>query len=379
MKTPLFLMGAALLFWGWQTGFWVPAVLMALVLEGSRFIKSRLDLSSKDFNRISDMCSLLLAGVAIWLFFQSRSAHAILSILQWLPLVFSPLVAAQIYSTSEGVPIGAFFWTFRKRSARSDARGRKGLNLSYPFSALCILSASAANVRTIWFYACVFSLTSWALFSERSRRFRLSLWVALFLSPGFMGYAGHLGFHRLQVTLEKKALNWFSHFIREDADPNKSRTAIGEIGTLKNSDRIVFRVKPGFNPEGPMLLRESSYNVYRSGAWYASKSHFKTIRPEKDGATWKIQSRPEIGYRMTVSTYLNKGRGVLTLPQGAYEIARLPVLKMESNQFGAVKVDGGPGVISYQALFHAGISPAHPPGETDLTVPQREKEAILKI
>ena len=39
VRPPPFLLGAALLFWGWQTDLIVAGVLMAIVLEGSRFAK----------------------------------------------------------------------------------------------------------------------------------------------------------------------------------------------------------------------------------------------------------------------------------------------------------------------------------------------------
>ena len=47
MNPPPFLAGAALLFWGWQTGLVLPALFVALVLEGSRVFTWRLELSRR--------------------------------------------------------------------------------------------------------------------------------------------------------------------------------------------------------------------------------------------------------------------------------------------------------------------------------------------
>ncbi len=66
MKTPPILLGAALVLWGWQTGLLPVAVIMAIVLEGSRLVKSRLDLSASDFNRISDLSTLVFLGMFIF-------------------------------------------------------------------------------------------------------------------------------------------------------------------------------------------------------------------------------------------------------------------------------------------------------------------------
>jgi len=68
MKTPPFLLGATLLFWGWQTGFLMAGAVMALVLESSRFVKTRWDLSDEDFHRIWTFCTLLILAAAIFAF-----------------------------------------------------------------------------------------------------------------------------------------------------------------------------------------------------------------------------------------------------------------------------------------------------------------------
>ena len=115
MKTPPLLTGAALVFWGWQSGLLLVSIVMALVFEGAGFIKYRWDLSPTDFNRVSDLCSLLLAGLVIYVYASSRTASAILLIVQRLPLVVFPLLLAQAFSTSDGVDLSTFFWSMRKR------------------------------------------------------------------------------------------------------------------------------------------------------------------------------------------------------------------------------------------------------------------------
>ena len=60
MKTPPLLLGAALLFWGWQTGHLVEGAVMAAVLEGAQWIKARWDFTDEDFRRIWTFCALLL-------------------------------------------------------------------------------------------------------------------------------------------------------------------------------------------------------------------------------------------------------------------------------------------------------------------------------
>lgn len=379
MNTPPLMLGASLMFWGWHTGLLALAMVMAFVLEASRLIRLRWDLSPSDFNRISDLCTILFLGMVIYLFVSERSTPAILVILQWLPLTFFPLLVSQVYSTHERINISAFFLTFRRKRADRENKQPTTINLIYPYFALCIISASAANVRTISFYVGLFLLSAWALWSVRSKRFSLILWAGLLVLGGFLGYAGHIGLHDLQMTLEKKGLEWFTDFIRQDADPYRSTTAIGDIGSLKLSDRIVFRVKPEFEHKHPMLLREASYNVYRSSKWFAVRTKFSAVQPHADGTTWEFQPGLGENRTITVSSYLQRGKGLLKLPNGAYKIERLPVLRMESNQFGAVKVEEGPGLMNYRVRFGRNTSLDSPPSETDLTVPKREKPAISRI
>jgi hypothetical protein len=253
-----------------------------------------------------------------------------------------------------------------------------GINLSYPYFGVCILSASAANMKTPWFYAGLLILSAWALWSVRSKRFSPITWLTLLSFIGFAGYVGHIGLHGLQKTLENKALGWFSSLLREPADPYRARTAIGDLGTLKLSDRILFRVN--MDPShGHLLLRETSYTTYHRSVWFARQSRFRTVEPERDGSTWKLQARPEGGRIISVSTPLKGGKGMLKLPNGAYELSQLPVLKMSMNQFGDLKVEDGPGLVNYQVRFQAGSPKDRSPNEADLIIPEKEKPTIEKI
>jgi len=114
MNSPPLLMGATFLFWGWLTGLWIPGACMALIAECSRLVRLKWDLSPKDFHRIADLCSLLVAGMAVYVYASDPNPRSILVIIQWLPMVSFPLLAAQLYSTRGKVSMGALFWSLRK-------------------------------------------------------------------------------------------------------------------------------------------------------------------------------------------------------------------------------------------------------------------------
>ncbi len=55
LKTPPFMLAAAILFWGWQTQMLGLAALMAVLVEVSHWIKWRVEFTLPDFNRIWDL------------------------------------------------------------------------------------------------------------------------------------------------------------------------------------------------------------------------------------------------------------------------------------------------------------------------------------
>ena len=119
MKTPSFILGASLIFWGWQTNLLIPAVVMALVLEGSRLVTVRWDFSASDFNRISDLCTVIFLGMLIYSFASKNSVPVMLVVLQWLPMTFFLLMASLAYSTSEDIDISALFLLMCEKGLRS--------------------------------------------------------------------------------------------------------------------------------------------------------------------------------------------------------------------------------------------------------------------
>ena len=108
-------MGAGLVFWGWQTGFLPVGFALALALEARALVTSRWDLARADFNRVSDLSTVLLVLVGVYQVITTDVARAVTGIIQWLPLVVFPLVAAQRYSVAGRVETATFFWSQRSR------------------------------------------------------------------------------------------------------------------------------------------------------------------------------------------------------------------------------------------------------------------------
>lgn len=385
MSPPPLLVGAALLFWGWETDLLLPALFVAVVLESARVLRWRLEFSASDFDRVADLCALLLAGSAVWVFGTAAAARegggprALALLFQRLPMLFALLVACQVYSTAGRVPLSAFFWALRRR-ARREGVASPEVDLAYPFVVLCVLAASAANARTPAFYLGLCALAAWALWPLRSPRVSRGGWAALLVAVAALGWGGQAVLHEGQAQLERLVFDYLFNLVkRRDADPFRSSTALGHLGELKLSDRIVLRVDPAPGVRMPLLLRDASYNVYNATVWFAVGAAFTRIHAEADGQTWRFRGARARAPSVGVSAYLPRGRGMLVLPNGAFEIDRLAAAGVSRNPLGAVRVDEGLGLVSYRARFGAESVLDGPPGGEDLSVPSREAPALRRL
>ena len=366
------LVGAGLVFWGWQTGFLPVGVALALALEARVLVTSRWDLARSDFNRVSDVSTVLLVLVGIYQVISNDVARAVTGIIQWLPLVVFPLVAAQRYSLAGRVETATFFWSQRNRP---DLTAQ--IDLVPAYFGVCLLSASTANARAT-FYAGLVALSAWALWPVR-RRTGPAWWglgVALAIA---LGWAGHLGLAEAQRVVERRAQALLLSWVRRDPDPYRTTTSLGDVGELKLSDRIVLRVEPGAGVRLPTLLGQASYNVYHAPSWFAVDAGFAAVHAEADGATWVLRPGAPVDRQLTVSAYLPRGRGLLALPLGATRLDDLMAVGLTRNRLGAVRVDEGLGLATFTAHFPGRGSDDSVPNLGDLRIPPREAALLTRV
>lgn len=395
MTLPPFLLGAALLLWGWQTGLPAVAVVLAVLLEGSRLTAWRWDLTRDDFQRVATGCALLFIGLCVYLAVTSDASGSGVSaatqaLRQWVPFVVLPLVVAQVYSTSETIDVGALRVFVGKKIRSVVAPSSFRFNLTAPFFAICLFSAGFTDARTPWFYPAVCGLIVWALWSIRPKTSTVALWGGLLVSAAALGYVGHTGLHALRGLVEDRVTQWMVNVAGSGGNPFQAQTAIGSIGELKQSDRIVLRIEAAAPVPTPLLVRQASYNQYQSSVmsatpparvsvWLARDSAFSDVPPQVDGTTWRLQSEPAARQRVTVAASLSNGKGLLALPNGAAQVEDLPVGKMQRNRLGAVQVEEGPGLVRYRVLSAPDGSHEAPPTAADRTVLPNEAPLISKI
>ena len=403
MITPPLLMGMALLFWGWQTGLWMPAAVMAAMLEGARLTRARWEFSQADLDRIWNLCTVLFFGAAVYALTASEGARALAGLagertpsaraealnrsvrsvflfFQWMPFCFFPIIAAQAWSQQERMPFSTFSWWLRRQRAKGKSGAAEGgMNLGFAYFGVCLLAASAARARAVWFFPLLCLLLGWALWVKRPRQYRAWAWALSLAGAAGLAFLGQSGLAWLQGAFRELDSVLVARFNRAPVfDPRESRTQFGEVGRLKLSGRIVMHVRPGKGGVPP-LLREACYNRFKSTVWISSKHEFDPLVTENDPGKWILLTNQPASHSVSVACFLPGGKGLLPLPQGAVELNDLPVFLLEENPLGVVRSASGPGFVDFRASYDDRHAMDDPPDEDDLDVPLSEQPAVSKV
>jgi protein-glutamine gamma-glutamyltransferase len=416
MKAPPLLLGATLLFWGWQSGFLAVGALLAVALEGSRFVAARWDLADEDFHRVWNFCMLLILAAGIFAFgtnsgpggfgsLLSGSAIAVgtkvglssertaIALLRWMPMLLFPLVAAQAFSAAESVPLTAVSIILRWRRRRELKAGHAvtpgtRVDLFYPYFIVCLFSASIRANRgdEVFFWGqCV--LLAWALWPLRSRRFGVVVWLGVLMLAIGIGNLSQNSLVRLEQQLNSYNAQLLARLWRPRADPGQRATALGQIGHLKMSGRIVVRVIPaGGSP--PLYLREASYQDFRRETWYSGRARnpFETIAHARTNEnTWSLLPDKTNNATVNIACYLTgterqsrNPAGLLPLPTGCGQLDNLNAYLLHQNKTGAVLAEG-PGLVVFDAAYGPGATIDSPPTNLDFSVPTNERPALDQV
>jgi len=420
MKPPPLLLGATLLFWGWRVELLVVGAVLAVVLEGARFIRTRWEFSEQDFKRIWAFCSVLMLAATVYAFtanegpanfsvlFQNPSSanqgnagassvRTAGAMLRWLPMTFFLFVVAQAYSTRETIPLAAISIILQRRRNKAKQRSEpvaaeRNVHIGYPYFAVCLLGASLHPAENTQFFWGLCALLTWALWAQRSRRFGFSVWAGALAATVALGYFGQEGMSQVQGYLASLNPEWIMRlrFTRTGSDPAKTRTALGRVGELKLSQRIVVRLEPLAGSAPPAYLREASYRVFKSPAWSAGRSleRFEAAleAPPLNSSVWPLVPDKTNTAAVRIASYLEEQKqtecvGLLPLPSGSGQLEKLLAFTLETNRAGAVLVTG-PGLVIFDALYGPGAtmdSPADANTNADLAVPDDEVPALDQV
>lgn len=374
LQPPAGLLGCGIAFWGWHMDFLLPALLMGLLLELPWVIKTRWEISDTEFNRVTDLTTLLCLTLVLYLLAR-HSVQGLFLSLTWFPLpLFLPMLA-QRFSTRNSIRLSSLFFSLRRQRPLGGLpdRARLRINIAYPYLILCLLSASVTKPPL--FFPILILFFIWGLWPLRSPRYSLGVWAATLAVAMLLGFFAQYGITRLQTEIENWVLSWFEASLWAH-DPYRRRTALGQIGELKLSNRILFRVQAPH----PVLLAEASYDIYRRRAWHASQVQFASLPQDPSQGSWFLEAgeQKQGGKRLAVSLPVNREQALLPLPAGAYRLDALPGIEILRNRIdGALKAERLPGLLDYRVSFQ-------PPGrngkltESSLQLPETEQEWVRR-
>lgn len=375
MKTPRCFLGAVVLFWGWQVQLLWLAMGLAILLESARLMKVKYALGALDFNKFVDVSLFLLAGIIVMaLTIEAEKAHLI--ILKWIPLVFFPIIAAQEFSAKGKIDSLSFLFGARKR-VKIQFYEPFEIDVSYIYSLFCLLSAGTANARGHLFYLCLALFFVRALWQVRSRRFSVIVWTLCILAGISFGFAGQKGLHLAAGKMNHWMMRNYARYYRADAI--KTATALGEIGKLKFSDKIVLRVSSqDYIPGKTYLLHTATYNKFALSKWFV-KSGFKPVAPDEYEILWQINPPVETTEQLTAYFRPVRKRAVLSLPPGVVSISEMKADACEKNAMQAIRIQGAPPLVKSVVFYTDTLSYDPAPHAHDLLIPRQERLEIEKI
>ncbi len=390
MNVPPFLMGCALLFWGWQTGLLLLAVPAAVVLEAARWVRWRLELEADHYRRLWNLSFLLAVGLALFQFFAQGGYGAVsdlvgseqpgirteslrgvgnlaLRLVQTAPAALLLFMLAFAYGPLRELPAATFSLVYRRRAAQASSRKEKlelpAINPAYAYLILLLLSAGASREHARWYFPVMAGFIGWILWFRRPPGFRPWAWAtALVLAVG-LGFSMQAGLIGLQQLLDRWQNRLLSEYGRPEIDTTQTRTSMGRSGRLKLSGQIIWRVQPR---EGspPALLREAAFNRYEQPlgrrapdggepTWTTPLRKFEPIldstpkqpdaaRPPVRTYTWILNPRATAHQSLIVTGYTRDGESNIPQPPGMAVVTDLTseVVAVHTNAIGAARING---------------------------------------
>lgn len=418
MKLPPMLLGVTLLFWGWETGLPTVGGVLAVLIEGLRLLRPRWNLTEDDFNRLWNFCTLIFIAAAVYAFTANQGPAAVsrfvddpsfgtqrmageasqrtaASLIQWLPMVFFPFLVGLVGGRRDLVKLTVFSLIARshKRRREPGPLADKEVHATWVYFGICLVAACINTNEGPLFFGGMCCLLVWALWTRRSRRFALPVFLMTAAAACAIGYLGQQQLGDLRRFMESYSPQWPWRWSGHRTSPNEASTSIGQIGRLKSSDRIVVRLEPRDGGMPPALLRTASYRFFHSpGNWTASNNHgetngvivFSQVFAEALSNSWVLR-KVATPLQVHIETYLDGGEDLLPLP---LNVARLegfpPYAGIKTNNLGAV-IAQGPDVVLFDA-FSSAVgsidSPPSPPadfGDDPSAIPARELPAIKTI
>jgi|GEM_PF-1422555 len=337
MKNFPFIISAALIYWGYNSDHLVTAVIFAFLLEVRRFIRFRWDFKEKDFNYISMLSTVSVAGYIIYFVNTVNQIGIISSIIQFLPVILFPLNFFFVYSTSESINAKRLFLLFVTNKYSIVHPYIRNFRPDYFYLTATLIGGSISCSLNSFFI--LFALIIPVLIKFRSKnhsvpRYILSIAGVLLLSIMFQS-----GIYNSFLLLKDYLTDLYVERLMKDKD----RTVqIGNIGSLKDNFRIELRAEIYNKFRHYVLLRDRVYNSYYGGRW--AEAGTKNISFETSDIIYG--STPLDSLRIF---FFSKGKtDYIKIPFGANDFAGIETGKTSLNSLGTLSASYSQYLIDYK-------------------------------
>ncbi len=358
MKYSILFMGLGIGIWGWFNQAWLAAgILIALILLNP-LVGSRWDLNRKQFYRVVDFSFVLVILMLAYGYLSGSDTNPIYSILKWSPVLFAPVVLAQIYSVGSRLPMSALFYAMRG----VDNRDHREIDFTLPFAIFAVMAAGAANTQSTDYFMVTVIFVGAVFWFQHPRHFSKITWVLIFAIAIATSHFGHQGLKQLQSYVQAKSIEFIGSWT---TNPFKSHTSIGQIGELKLSDQIEFYVVA----DKPMLLHQSSYDIYYNKVWSASEFVF---RPFENTTTAGLDDLESLEIVQQFGNDL-----ILALPDGIATIGELGNSTITRTELDAFKISEPPAWARYSVAY-SGVRRSDV-SRNDLRIPEQHKHWLSQV
>ena len=384
MKTPAFLRAAALVFWGFAGGnVAVGASLAVIVLiVGTQTARGRLRLTvaDEDVLRVVDLTQLSFGLMVAALLASKGLPDGLLVGVGWLPVVMLPLLLLQTV-TSAPVKLRYLAWSMRN-STRPDAD--QAVDIGSPWLATTLLSAAILAGPSLWFFwALALLLLAW-LFVARAplagssevKRVPSLGFIAAGLVTVALAFFFSIGLERAQLAAQE----WFVETLTgSNTDPYQNETSIGDLGRVKLSDQIVWRVKQPSPAIVPLLLRSGVFSQFDGRRWTSRQDAFKPFGATNSRPN-RIDSNDPNAFTskpLILRGDSRKGAALIPLPANAAGVSGNGG-RLERNPYGIMRISDAPGLLELAIQTEANPTQTKPL-PIDLAVSDKFRSLLSRL
>ena len=399
--------------WGGITGHPLTGLLVALAIEASNWTKVRWDFGDAAFSRAlrASYILFLLIGGLVWM--NSSVYSAMSGTFMWLPIALFPLQFVQSYGLRNDMSLVHFSYHLRQRQAHARINNLPYRDVRFNFGnvyfTLVLVSASVGDfAHSIVYFPAAAVLIAWIFrraFMGKKGRAPVGATLMILLAT-----LGAYGGERALDMLYRRAVGGSGSY-HGLGHINHIRTSIGDLGEIKNTSAIQWRLiqeKGGF----PELLRIASYNNYLHGRWRTDAS--KLANQEIGDTPGEFEELPSYGtedeeHRITARGgsepfveadaavnpeyphFMLRGsfarKSLLPIPGNTANLIQASQL-LEINPYGSLIHDPQHPVANARIFWHPSLTTALPPWEDprvksrtapDLRLPREEVAAVRKV